>query len=506
MTPLETDFNEAVPVRRTVRLFRNGHRISLEESDEDSLADLDRVVRTTVDDARHGYRFVERIERFFSPDYWGPNAGLELAARRLLSLKGYRVERSHGPGYPRRLPAPDLTQFPQWPLADDAWIRWIAARDHGIVRYDQSRVDIAWLVAQAILAYSDATFAIVAESKEKRMRLAARLREWIPDVTAVGEYCPERVGRVVLSSFIGLGHSAVEAEKRDIVVVVDAQEGIGQRGQLALGMTDARFRLFGLLPLGWRPSPTQCDLLAAIFGLDELTIPQHGYERRPVGVAWLPIHGGPPHSSQLGIVGLKRQGLWRHAVRNRRIAKIAEAIHRADPAALPRTTPDLAQALCGKEHIGVVVLVETVEHALSLSPRLRDWPIAAGEVVASGLERKQLQIDRDSEARGLHAIATAAGLADLNPGAIDPGAIDVVIWAGGGRSLPPLRPAILRRCETDEPGLLVIDCDDRHHPALRRWTRARKAAYEEAGWFAPDCHPLLGRIDRFLNMRPGRQS
>src|SRR5262249_5763146 len=55
----------------------------------------------------------------------------------------------------------------------------------------------------------------------------------------------------------------------------------------------------------------------------------------------------------------------------------------------------------------------------------------------------------------------------------------------------PERPA-------SEPRLLLVDFDDRHHPLLRRWSRQRRAAYAERGWYAPGVDPLQERIERFL--------
>ena len=94
-------------------------------------------------------------------------------------------------------------------------------------------------------------------------------------------------------------------------------------------------------------------------------------------------------------------------------------------------------------------------------------------------------------------IATVAGLDD-----IDLAAVDAVVWAGAGQHLPPL-PAERLICPAGQPHrLLLVDCDDRHHPQLRRWSRFRREQFESAGWFEFDFKNLVARVRRFLSQHP----
>jgi hypothetical protein len=53
-----------------------------------------------------------------------------------------------------------------------------------------------------------------------------------------------------------------------------------------------------------------------------------------------------------------------------------------------------------------------------------------------------------------------------------------------------------------ERPLVLIDCDDRHHPLLRRRSRSRRAAYAERGWYLPGTDAAAARVEAFLAARP----
>ncbi len=49
--------------------------------------------------------------------------------------------------------------------------------------------------------------------------------------------------------------------------------------------------------------------------------------------------------------------------------------------------------------------------------------------------------------------------------------------------------------------LLIIDCADKHHPLLRRWSRQRCDAYRNAGWTISG-ETVQSPLDTFLDSRP----
>ena len=154
----------------------------------------------------------------------------------------------------------------------------------------------------------------------------------------------------------------------------------------------------------------------------------------------------------------------------------------------------------------VVVLVENVEHALTLADRLHGWPIVTGPDVATvGLSPRQIAALEERRWRGgdqpARVVATLAGLDAA--GSVEP---DVVIRADGGADVPE---ALANCCITHNHrarSLLLIDLDDRHHSVLRRWGRRRLKSYLARGWAVDGSSVATDAIGRFLGSRPGRMS
>lgn len=490
---------------RVVTVERHGRWLRVQPPCAGVLGALETVCRVAEDDGGHGYRVREQLEPLLHRGAVDSDAGLELIVWRLLQKAGYRVQRRWMAGKPRRLPAPDVSRVHPLGPCDDQLFSFVRANHEGIIRYSRPRINLAWLIAQLALALPEATIAVATASKDAAERLVRQLRKWLPDAgMATAKYCPQGFRRVIAATFFGLADPWVEVEKRDVVVVPDAREAISQRGRTALCPMDARFRLFGLLPAGCKLSPRERDRIVAIFGLKQIEIPRHGYHLRPIQTVMLPIEGGPHIPFDTGVLALKRQGIWTHPIRNRRIARLAEAIRKPDTCWLDQHAPAVGRAIQGEQCPHVTVLVEGVEHALALAERLPGWPIATGpEVIADGLDRQQRRqlIERHVEwSDSGHCIATTTGLATVNVAALD-----VIIWAGGGQHLPPLPKEMLAcKAAMQQQPLLLVDFRDRHHPRLRRWSRQRMAAYAVAGWFPPGVDPLLARVDAFLAQRPRR--
>jgi hypothetical protein len=260
--------------------------------------------------------------------------------------------------------------------------------------------------------------------------------------------------------------------------------------------------MYGLIDVAARPAPFDQDQLRLLFGFHEITIPVHGYQERPVQVLRYPIRGGMTLPVQLGGIQLQRRGIWHNAVRNRKLVRIANAFAQGDRDKLVRMLGNAVGTPANPA--SVVLLVQTVEHALELARQLPSWCVAAGSTLnEDGLSAKQiarLHPAPDPFRVGpLRAIVTAAVLVrwDLRN-------IDVLVRADGGIGLPPLGPLQLV-VGPDRPvrPLLVIDCHDQHHPLLRRQSRARLQAYEERGWTAPGIDPVQARVEQFLARRKG---
>src|SRR5262249_35815042 len=235
-----------------------------------------------------------------------------------------------------------------------------------------------------------------------------------------------------------------------------------------------RARAYGFLPSGVSVAPYLRDLVTASFGVEEVHVPGHGYRPLDVTVAFARIHGGAPASSSASEHEVKVAGIHRHHVRNRRVAKLARAVHANDLGVVEEVCPDAPRHL-PEGRLGVGVLVDDVSHGLELSGRL-GWPLLAGEDVdvvgLSSRERAMITGERRNEQP---VVVTGAGMAKA-------GRFDVLVRADGGVGLPELPGELLRVRHGGGRRLLLVDCDDRHHPLLRRRSRRRREAYLEAGW------------------------
>jgi hypothetical protein len=179
---------------------------------------------------------------------------------------------------------------------------------------------------------------------------------------------------------------------------------------------------------------------------------------------------------------LKRQGLWNHPLRNRRLARLARALSRGSRVAIAKICPVLATFPGITTRRKVVVVAANVEQAAALAAELPGWPAMLGPGASlAGLSAR----DVERLAAGLSAlrddstrlVATAAGL-----DSVDLGSFDVVVRADGGLGLPPgtsVGPVVTGRTRR---ALLLVDADDRHHPELRRDARTRREAYAARGW------------------------
>jgi hypothetical protein len=239
-----------------------------------------------------------------------------------------------------------------------------------------------------------------------------------------------------------------------------------------------------------------------LFGFHEITIPAHGCQERPVQLLRYPIRGGMTLPVQLGGIQLQRRGIWHNAVRNRKLVQITNAFAKGDQDKLVQI---LGEAVgIPANPVGVILLVQTVEHALELARRLPGWHVVAGSLVnEEGLTAEQIArlhpAPNPFRVGPLRAIATAAGLEQMH--LYD---VDVLVRADGGIGLPPLGPYhLVEGPVRPVRPMLVIDCHDQHHPLLRRQSRARLQAYEEQGWPAPGIDPVQARVEQFLASRIG---
>ena len=420
-------------------------------------------------------------------------AGLLTPVANLLKLAGHKVTvlRSTPP-----LGRPRLERLRGVLTPDRGWLELVRRHERGLVRHAPAGVDPVGLVAQVALAYPKLKLAVVVPTEDEARRVAARLRPYVPDaVWATADSAPPRAGRLAVATPYGLAHC--DHQRLDVVVFADALAALGARAPFVLGHL-YRARVFGALDVRATPSPRDAIDLAGLFGPYEAVVPCPGGRERPVAVVTTRLGGGPHLSPRLDGVTLKRKGLWDHDVRNRRLARLASGLSRGSLRSITGVCPALATFPGIRTRRRVVVVAANVEHAAALTRHLPGWPVALGPAAslagmpARDVDRLNAGVAALSD-RPARLIATAAALPSL-----DLGSFDAAVRADGGRGLPPgtsVGPVVTGRTRR---ALLLVDFDDRHHPALRVDARKRREAYSARGWAVdgkPPRHPLWRVLD-----------
>lgn len=155
----------------------------------------------------------------------------------------------------------------------------------------------------------------------------------------------------------------------------------------------------------------------------------------------------------------------------------------------------------------VFIIVESMEHALKLLPKLTGWSILAGGLAdLGGLSDEQTYAI--SNPRSVidplvsYGIVTHCGMRRHEmPWA----RADVIIRADGGMDLPGLPVAALVEPASSLRPLVIVDFSDSHHPELQRRVTKRWSAYDNTGWFHPAFDAASFRIAEFLRKRSGKR-
>jgi hypothetical protein len=463
-----------------------------------SVAGLDRLFFSGYHKADPGgvvFRILEPLlwecEDVLGVRYWQGFAGLEALLRALFERAGVEVVPKGK--RPAPLPPPDLGRLDDLDPHDTTLLEFVQQHERGLIRLPAGgAVRPARLVAQVALAYPELRVA-VAVTRNADARAVAR---------ALASYGVKaaRGGRVLAGTYLDLLEQKKALPRLDIFFALNPTElfhTLLNAGMEVVKRLD-RARVYGLVADDLRVAPRLRDLLTALFGAEAIYVPKHGHRPLPVDVVMVPVYGGgrPPNHKDDHVV--KRLGVHEHELRNRRVAKLAEALAGRDFGLLKGRFPAVAALGKGRVRGRVGVLVDTVDHGLTLAAKL-GWPLVAGAAVngqgLSAAHKALLKAGRDKQRRaGKPVVVTAAGLAHA-------GRLEVLIRADAGTGLPPIPAARLRVRSGQDRRLLLVDFLDRHHPVLRRWSRQRQQAYRDAGWAIVGEAPLTA-LDRFLATRP----
>ena len=404
-------------------------------------------------------------------------AGVADRVAEVATRAGHRVERE---GEFRPLPEPADREY-----TDRRVVQFVACHGRGIIAYDPvGRVRPHRLLADVILAWPNAHFAVASSD----IRTAVRFHKALSScgVTAellTGRHPVKMPARVIVTTpaFLPVQNRNAGPTDDRIVVVLDPARWL--RGEGAFEGTSRlvaveRARLFGIMPVGEKLGRRDRELLPAVFGPARLVVRGYGRRDRFVRFVFIPIDGGTDVRSIHDTQAVIANGVVGHAVRNRRLVRLARALASNDRATLGRDFPMLAK-LADTVNGRVVVLVERIDHGLGLAAKL-GWPmVAAADVVEDGLsaeDRAALAAGRDADrVAGRPVVATPAGLDRV-------GRVDTVIRADGGVGLPELPRGLTIAAVGDNRPITIVDVRDGHHPQLRRRAADRRAAYLAAGW------------------------
>lgn len=490
---------DAAGLPTLVTIDRDGQAILVEPPCEEILHELATTFHDAGVDPTRGFLIKPKRETLYR--IWDTSGGQE--AMLLAGLEPLVVTLLRDAGRSVAVvPRPLAVLPPPRPLLtsgtpiDPTLIDFVSGRERGLIRLGPD-VEPARLIAQLHQAYPGVTIAVTAVRHDDVRRFGQALQVLVPAACwSTGDDFPADPGPLIVTTLAGLGAHGVDLHSRDFLIFLHAREALGAAADWPLA--DARrARLFGLARLSEPLAPYDRDRTWAFFGFDALDIPAPGRVIRRVTAFTTRIDGARP-AGDLSPADLKRLGLWQYPIRNRRLARLAAALAGEDRAEVARKLPRLAQDL-PVSPLGVLVLVEGFEHAAPLAGLLPGWGVVTGphidsrSTLASALARP---LGAEATA-GLRVIATWDGLS-----AVDLENVDVLIRADGGVGVPKRLAAGPATVNPDRGPLLVVDCDDRHHPALRRRAHARRTAYLSLGWTVDGRGGPLAPLDLFRATRP----
>lgn len=335
------------------------------------------------------------------------------------------------------------------------------------------------LLAMLCMLYRVARIAVITRRKD----IVGTIVDKLCGVTVgVGQYGggKQRDGRIVVST---VGSMTKLPGDFDFVFVDEAHEMVSDAGIVAFVQAFPNARRFGFTatPDG-RADGTSARMAYAfgpqIFYMSWQEATQLGLIV-PVEVRWLRLDFvGDPAADYASPTGRKRHGIWRHHRRNAAIAAVANR-HRDEQ---------------------VLILVETVEHALALRRQLPDYTVVfdtkfdekeRADYIAAGLlnpedvpmtPARREQLRREFERAELrHVIAT-----DVWSTGVSFEQLAVLIRADGRKSeikddQGPGRVVRLHNATGKSRGI-IYDCWDAWSNGFEEASRVRDKRYRDKGW------------------------
>jgi len=228
--------------------------------------------------------------------FWQAFAGLEPLIREFLERAGPKVVLRGK--RPAPLPPPDVDRLGGLAPHDTTVLEFVRQYERGLIRYPGSgAVRPARLIAQIARAYPDLRIAVATTRLADARSIRAELAEFGIDCT--------RAGQVVGGTWLDLLEVKRILRRRDICIALNPDEvfsGFLNAGIEVVRRLD-RARLYGLLAGNLRIPPRLRDFLTALFGVETIYVPKHGYCPLPVEALFVPMYGGsrPPPITGTGL-------------------------------------------------------------------------------------------------------------------------------------------------------------------------------------------------------------
>jgi hypothetical protein len=455
------------------------------------------VRHRTRPDKEHGYSLqprifplVKRATYLTGEKCWKCQAGLEPLVVQWLEEHGYEVQRGGAP-----LPPPNLDALEGLEPYDELFLQTVRKHDHALFRCQPGEVDLNRLIGKVAMAWRRKRILVLATRVKDCRRLGKYLKQSLSgsEVTVhTGRDFPQRAGRIVVATSTGWNEGRVGIRRRQILMALNPDELLRkQLGQIAIEQAE-QARLYGLLPVSRRLAPYDRDMVTAAFGPREVRIERRAQFQQPVRVVFTRWKGHLFTDSELDAFAVKKQGVWHHGPRNRHVAELATALAEGDEGGLRRRFPAVCEAIQGQMPERVGVLVENVEHRLTLAKLLPGWAVISGhDVCLDGLSPQDRRILRGGgeDQQQNHAIVTMASLPEA-------GCLDGLIRADAG---------------ADGAGELIyvngflVDLDDHHHPWLQQRCRERRGDYLRRGWTVDGKSKSDDLLSTFMSTRPSRR-
>ncbi|MFL5329221.1 MAG: hypothetical protein ACJ8C4_09915 [Gemmataceae bacterium] len=367
-------------------------------------------------------------------------------------------------------------------LSDRTLLEFVREHDRGLIWHDPVEVSPADLIREIAIAWPDRSIIATATRKAHMRQLRSQLASLLAEKLEISPWThpPYFAPRAVVATYAYSTASSADIERRDIYLAMNPTELFATDQSRRSFLSARQARIYGFLPCGTKLSPALDERLRSLFGHDEICIHRHGFRDRTRTAVFLNVVGGSKPAPDCANVQLKREGIWHHALRNRRIVKLVRLLTANDMNRVRTEFPDLGSIEGSHFQDRIALVVEGIEHALALGRHLPDAGLfCGGAVTEAGLSTADRELLRLMQNRALSwprlAIATFGGLAAL-PFA------GTLIRADGGTDLLPVSPLQVIQPNDSESGVVLIDFDDHHDRRLLAHSHSRKVAYRESGW------------------------